>query len=729
MIRTELEKVVIEHCIGCKTHQWCTNHDESKYIQYFTACKNGIDKSCLGVTVAENEIPLGFQRKFVTDPNTSQFGKYHFPRIGSFEVYFRGKLIFSKIETMKWPHPGIIVEKIKEIQHAPQKTQARKKVSKGKRVKSNLPFKRKKAKKGRKKIIKTAIKDEYFLPSIDVNDRPITRDQPARGVKNRLIELPKYSVDMDQSLEHEKPIHQDLGIENNRVIENSDKHKEEYKQKDPITKENKPQDLVFIDKKPTPDIKADGGKDKNYSPVDNIVKNQNLDLKEKKSFEEIVKNDNNKEAYMSSSESESDHYGSSDNSVKGFGENEENVDYMEIMKKYPENFEKDPELEGFVKRTMEAQAKSRERLKEKSVQSEDYDKSSEHSKGNYENHKFLNQSDEDYTDEDKNIHEEKKNSDKEDENYSDEDYEDDKKSKKSDNEEYSNEDYEDDKKLKKSEHENYSSEDYEDEKIVVKNQEDEEEYNSEDYQEKKSEKNDEEYSNEDYEDNEKSHGSHDEDNEKSQGSHDEDNEKSHGSHDEDNEKSHGSHDEDNEKSHGSHDEDYGKSHGSHDEDYENSDKSHDQAYEDDENSDKSHDQTYKDDENSDKNSKQSRNKSSKSSKKDDYNESDFEDDQGQHPLRPVDKSYNVQLPLNEECKKKITYQNIGDNAATFFIESSDPDYMSIKETEIYIEKGKKEKIQLRFAPMVSNDEKKFYLYIDRNGEPWECIEIVTEYTE
>jgi hypothetical protein len=31
-----LDAVYIEHCINCKEHAWCTNHDESKYAFYGT---------------------------------------------------------------------------------------------------------------------------------------------------------------------------------------------------------------------------------------------------------------------------------------------------------------------------------------------------------------------------------------------------------------------------------------------------------------------------------------------------------------------------------------------------------------------------------------------------------------------------------------------------------------------------------------------------------------------
>ena len=43
------------------------------------------------------------------------YKKLSFPRIGSFEVLFRGKLIFSKLKTGRWPNPLKIAEEIRNI--------------------------------------------------------------------------------------------------------------------------------------------------------------------------------------------------------------------------------------------------------------------------------------------------------------------------------------------------------------------------------------------------------------------------------------------------------------------------------------------------------------------------------------------------------------------------------------------------------------------------------------
>lgn len=589
MLRADLEKVFIEHCVGCKTHQWCTNHDEDKYIQYFTMCKNVITRTCSRVTVSQNEVPLGFQDKFVADPNISHFGRYHFPRIGAFEVYFRGKLIFSKIESMKWPHPGKVAEKIKEIQEAPPQKQLKKKVVKAKRIKSALPVKKKKGKKGRKKHLRTANKDKIVSPqSEDIQDRPVSRDQQLRGVRNyKQAELPNFSADMSQNSDYEQPVppkdyynpqpkpeknyakedfpnsYSPTNVPINKAKEPNLVHD---RPKDPIQILEKPKDPTPVQKQPTPVVKQENFPvAKSPTPMTKVVKSPSSDLQIRPTSTENIKNNPNKNPYDTSSESSSENYGySSGDSQHGYAENDEHIDYLELMKKYPDNFKQDPEIEKFVQRNIEAEAKTKENGKGKNKESSsDYSKDYEDDERFEKNKKFVKKSDDE-------------------EDYSDDDYEDDKKEdKESDDEEYSDEDYEDD---------------------------------------------------------------------------------------------------------------------------------------------SGHGREAKSSSSSDK-------KESKgSSKKDDYEDSDFEEEQA-HPIRPIDKSYNVKLPIGEESKKKITYQNMGDSNATFLIGSSHPEYMSVKEADLHIEKGKKGKIQLRFAPMMNADEKKYYLYVDRNGQPWECIEIVAEYED
>ena len=44
---------------------------------------------------------------------SSAFRKNSFPRIGTFEIYFRGQIIFSKLREGRWPNSNVIAEKIR----------------------------------------------------------------------------------------------------------------------------------------------------------------------------------------------------------------------------------------------------------------------------------------------------------------------------------------------------------------------------------------------------------------------------------------------------------------------------------------------------------------------------------------------------------------------------------------------------------------------------------------
>ena len=116
MIQPENEKVFIEHCQGCINHAWCTKHDESKYKSYYENCKARILVICPEVQVLSNQIPMLFKHKF-TDPenNKPREGKLSFPRIGAFEIYFKDKTIFSKLESGVWPQSNVVASKIREI--------------------------------------------------------------------------------------------------------------------------------------------------------------------------------------------------------------------------------------------------------------------------------------------------------------------------------------------------------------------------------------------------------------------------------------------------------------------------------------------------------------------------------------------------------------------------------------------------------------------------------------
>jgi hypothetical protein len=101
------ERVYIEYCIDCHMHQWSTKHDEEKYYRYYKACKDEIISQYNSIAVYANQIPPGLK---------DLYGKKNsFPRIGAFEVYYRGIVVFSKLQCGLWPHPKIVAKKITDI--------------------------------------------------------------------------------------------------------------------------------------------------------------------------------------------------------------------------------------------------------------------------------------------------------------------------------------------------------------------------------------------------------------------------------------------------------------------------------------------------------------------------------------------------------------------------------------------------------------------------------------
>jgi selT/selW/selH-like putative selenoprotein len=76
--------LVIEVCQNCIAHQYCTHHDEEKYNNMFLKIKNHIEAKYNKYFVARNYL--------ITDP-----------AIGAFEIRINGKILFSKIESRKWP--------------------------------------------------------------------------------------------------------------------------------------------------------------------------------------------------------------------------------------------------------------------------------------------------------------------------------------------------------------------------------------------------------------------------------------------------------------------------------------------------------------------------------------------------------------------------------------------------------------------------------------------------
>lgn len=67
----------------------------------------------IGNMVPINLIPFKIVENKYIDANTNKYVVY--PQIGSFEVIFRGKVVFSKKETHTWPNLPTIVSKISHI--------------------------------------------------------------------------------------------------------------------------------------------------------------------------------------------------------------------------------------------------------------------------------------------------------------------------------------------------------------------------------------------------------------------------------------------------------------------------------------------------------------------------------------------------------------------------------------------------------------------------------------
>lgn len=99
----------------CDSHKWCTNHDEKKYKEIFEKLKFQIESECPEVTVIENQEHPSIM-SIISQPTVrTPFLKLSFPKTGSFEVYFRGKVIFSKLKLGIWPHPAMVAKSIRDI--------------------------------------------------------------------------------------------------------------------------------------------------------------------------------------------------------------------------------------------------------------------------------------------------------------------------------------------------------------------------------------------------------------------------------------------------------------------------------------------------------------------------------------------------------------------------------------------------------------------------------------
>lgn len=116
---------VIETCQNCKSHTWNTRHDENKYLDYFNKVSQAIVERIPHAITMRNQIPkayLPFDLYCNLIPNADQdcatFSQV--PRTGSFEVSFKGHLIFSKLQGGYWPNVELCANKCAQIIQADQ---------------------------------------------------------------------------------------------------------------------------------------------------------------------------------------------------------------------------------------------------------------------------------------------------------------------------------------------------------------------------------------------------------------------------------------------------------------------------------------------------------------------------------------------------------------------------------------------------------------------------------
>ena len=75
-----------------------------------------IKASCPDLYIETNNLNLVSKNALgLYSSQASLYKKSSFPRIGSFEVLFRDKLIFSKLKSGRWPNPMKIAEDIKNV--------------------------------------------------------------------------------------------------------------------------------------------------------------------------------------------------------------------------------------------------------------------------------------------------------------------------------------------------------------------------------------------------------------------------------------------------------------------------------------------------------------------------------------------------------------------------------------------------------------------------------------
>ena len=110
---------VIECCENCRSHQWNTRHDPGKYDEFFNNSKfsaslkvvctvaSAITSKVPDATVLKNSIPKAWVDfeiycQLLPDDNTNNPHFAQIPRIGAFEISFKGI-----VRTLTFPNSSL----------------------------------------------------------------------------------------------------------------------------------------------------------------------------------------------------------------------------------------------------------------------------------------------------------------------------------------------------------------------------------------------------------------------------------------------------------------------------------------------------------------------------------------------------------------------------------------------------------------------------------------------
>lgn len=112
--------VEIEYCVNCHQHAWCSQHDEDKYRYFYEQTRDAILKKIKvgdDIAIRPKDVPTHFQKinKHSKDNKYYDIQKdqeVYFPRLGSFEVFVDGVLVFSKLKSSLWPNTEKLSETV-----------------------------------------------------------------------------------------------------------------------------------------------------------------------------------------------------------------------------------------------------------------------------------------------------------------------------------------------------------------------------------------------------------------------------------------------------------------------------------------------------------------------------------------------------------------------------------------------------------------------------------------